>query len=294
MRSAPSPMPSCWPARSAQRCDRLGLSETGATGPTGNRYGDAAGHSCIAVAGPRTTSSRWRPAAPTGGQHAGFAAGARICCWRICRSEDEFAGTAKRDFGAHPLVPLKNRWARYALPTLQERPSRIASCNNSTAPPKISATRRSRARQRHGPRPAAGDAVLHQRAGADARPLSDGRSTTCGSTSAAASFICRPESRRCCAAMPASCCPTARRCSSGWRSVKEAASGHALRIQRARTTTSRRSARGATASAATSPTRRASGACSSACRTSSSTCRRHRDGNRALLSAGHRDVGRRR
>ncbi len=29
-----------------------GLSETGATGPTGNRYGDAAGHGCMAVAGP--------------------------------------------------------------------------------------------------------------------------------------------------------------------------------------------------------------------------------------------------
>jgi PncC family amidohydrolase len=29
-----------------------GISETGATGPTGNRYGDAAGHACIAVAGP--------------------------------------------------------------------------------------------------------------------------------------------------------------------------------------------------------------------------------------------------
>ncbi len=29
-----------------------GLSETGATGPTGNRYGDAAGHACIAVTGP--------------------------------------------------------------------------------------------------------------------------------------------------------------------------------------------------------------------------------------------------
>jgi nicotinamide mononucleotide (NMN) deamidase PncC len=28
-----------------------GLSETGATGPTGNPYGDAAGHSCLAVAG---------------------------------------------------------------------------------------------------------------------------------------------------------------------------------------------------------------------------------------------------
>jgi nicotinamide-nucleotide amidase len=29
-----------------------GLSETGATGPSGNRYGDPAGHSCIAIAGP--------------------------------------------------------------------------------------------------------------------------------------------------------------------------------------------------------------------------------------------------
>ncbi|HZT47566.1 MAG TPA: CinA family protein [Hyphomicrobiaceae bacterium] len=29
-----------------------GLAETGATGPTGNRYGDPAGHTCIAVAGP--------------------------------------------------------------------------------------------------------------------------------------------------------------------------------------------------------------------------------------------------
>ncbi|MCB1414482.1 MAG: CinA family protein [Xanthobacteraceae bacterium] len=29
-----------------------GVSETGAAGPTGNRYGDAAGHSCIGIAGP--------------------------------------------------------------------------------------------------------------------------------------------------------------------------------------------------------------------------------------------------
>ncbi len=29
-----------------------GLGETGAAGPTGNRYGDAAGHTCIALAGP--------------------------------------------------------------------------------------------------------------------------------------------------------------------------------------------------------------------------------------------------
>jgi PncC family amidohydrolase len=29
-----------------------GLSETGASGPSGNRYGDAPGHACIAVCGP--------------------------------------------------------------------------------------------------------------------------------------------------------------------------------------------------------------------------------------------------
>ena len=41
-------------ARTAR--DRFGagwaVAETGATGPTGNRYGDAAGHACLAVAGP--------------------------------------------------------------------------------------------------------------------------------------------------------------------------------------------------------------------------------------------------
>ncbi len=29
-----------------------GLAETGAAGPSGNRYGDAAGHTCLAVSGP--------------------------------------------------------------------------------------------------------------------------------------------------------------------------------------------------------------------------------------------------
>ena len=33
-----------------------GLAETGATGPGGNRYGDPAGHACIAVAGPAERS----------------------------------------------------------------------------------------------------------------------------------------------------------------------------------------------------------------------------------------------
>ncbi|MDB5895417.1 MAG: damage-inducible protein [Rhodoferax sp.] len=33
-----------------------GLGESGAAGPTGNRYGDAAGHVCLAVAGPAMAS----------------------------------------------------------------------------------------------------------------------------------------------------------------------------------------------------------------------------------------------
>ncbi len=33
-----------------------GLAETGASGPTGNRYGDAAGHCCVAIAGPHQDS----------------------------------------------------------------------------------------------------------------------------------------------------------------------------------------------------------------------------------------------
>ena len=33
-----------------------GVSETGAAGPTGNGYGDAAGHSCIAISGPLETT----------------------------------------------------------------------------------------------------------------------------------------------------------------------------------------------------------------------------------------------
>ena len=37
-------------ARDRFRAD-WGIGETGATGPTGNRYGDPAGHACIAVAG---------------------------------------------------------------------------------------------------------------------------------------------------------------------------------------------------------------------------------------------------
>jgi nicotinamide mononucleotide (NMN) deamidase PncC len=37
-----------------------GFGETGATGPSGNRYGDPAGHTCLAVAGPRERATTLR------------------------------------------------------------------------------------------------------------------------------------------------------------------------------------------------------------------------------------------
>ena len=52
IRSASEPYAQLLASRIRQRFSTdWGLSETGATGPTGNRYGDAAGHSCMAVAG---------------------------------------------------------------------------------------------------------------------------------------------------------------------------------------------------------------------------------------------------
>jgi len=53
LRSASEPYARLLASRIRQRfATDWGLSETGAAGPTGNRYGDAAGHSCMAVAGP--------------------------------------------------------------------------------------------------------------------------------------------------------------------------------------------------------------------------------------------------
>jgi PncC family amidohydrolase len=52
MRSASEPY-ALLLARTAQKrfAASWGVAETGAAGPTGNRYGDAAGHSCLALAG---------------------------------------------------------------------------------------------------------------------------------------------------------------------------------------------------------------------------------------------------
>src|SRR5215213_3355557 len=53
LRSASEPYAKLLASQIRQRFgSNWGLSETGATGPSGNRYGDAAGHSCMAVAGP--------------------------------------------------------------------------------------------------------------------------------------------------------------------------------------------------------------------------------------------------
>jgi len=53
MRSASEPFARLLARRVREKLGATwGLSETGAAGPTGNRYGDAAGHACIAVSGP--------------------------------------------------------------------------------------------------------------------------------------------------------------------------------------------------------------------------------------------------
>ena len=53
MRSASEPFARLLARRVRERLGATwGVSETGASGPTGNRYGDAPGHACIAVSGP--------------------------------------------------------------------------------------------------------------------------------------------------------------------------------------------------------------------------------------------------
>ena len=52
IRSASAPYAKLLASQIRQRFSTdWGLSETGATGPTGNRYGDAAGHGCMGIAG---------------------------------------------------------------------------------------------------------------------------------------------------------------------------------------------------------------------------------------------------
>lgn len=53
MRSASEPYAALCAATIRRKLDAdWGIAETGAAGPSGNRYGDAAGHACLAVSGP--------------------------------------------------------------------------------------------------------------------------------------------------------------------------------------------------------------------------------------------------
>jgi PncC family amidohydrolase len=53
MRPASEPYAALLAKRLRERLDTIwALAEAGAAGPTGNRYGDPAGHTCIAIAGP--------------------------------------------------------------------------------------------------------------------------------------------------------------------------------------------------------------------------------------------------
>ena len=54
MRAASEPYVTLLAGRARQQLGATwSLGETGAAGPTGNRYGDPAGHTCIAVSGPQ-------------------------------------------------------------------------------------------------------------------------------------------------------------------------------------------------------------------------------------------------
>jgi nicotinamide-nucleotide amidase len=75
-------------------CERLGatwgIGETGAAGPTGNRYGDPAGHTCVAVAGPSERAATLKTGrADRGANMVEFA----IAALRLL---DEAMGTAER------------------------------------------------------------------------------------------------------------------------------------------------------------------------------------------------------
>ena len=59
MRSSTEPYARLMASTIRERCRATwGLCETGASGPSGNGYGDAAGHTCVALVGPGTELSR--------------------------------------------------------------------------------------------------------------------------------------------------------------------------------------------------------------------------------------------
>lgn len=61
LRSSSEPYAALLAVKMREKVDATwGLAETGAAGPTGNRYGDPAGHTCVAVAGPGEVALTYR------------------------------------------------------------------------------------------------------------------------------------------------------------------------------------------------------------------------------------------
>lgn len=73
--------------------DRLeaswGIGETGATGPTGNRYGDPPGHTCVAIAGPARRGPA--PGAPADAESADVARAETVATGSAGREGNMFA-----------------------------------------------------------------------------------------------------------------------------------------------------------------------------------------------------------
>ena len=78
-----------------------GLAETGATGPTGNRYGDPAGHACIAVVRSQRARHDHQDRQRRPRQHAGVRGqGAAYICWTASGTS---AGAAITHASAHGM-----------------------------------------------------------------------------------------------------------------------------------------------------------------------------------------------
>jgi len=76
-----------------------GIGETGATGPTGNRYGDAPGHACVAVAGPRERADTLE----TG--HDDRATNMETFAWAALQLLKDLVGMAESGAGANRATP---------------------------------------------------------------------------------------------------------------------------------------------------------------------------------------------
>jgi PncC family amidohydrolase len=76
-----------------------GIGETGATGPTGNRYGDAAGHACVGVAGPRERADTLE----TG--HGDRATNMETFAWAALNLLNDLVKQAESGAGANRATP---------------------------------------------------------------------------------------------------------------------------------------------------------------------------------------------